>query len=375
MEITRRDFMKMGCAMAAGCMLSGTADLFPVEAAAGGREAYYYEKLADGRVRCTLCPCCPLKENCGVLGDGEICVCNVRMNKGGKLWVTNYGTVCALHLDEVEKNPIYHMMPGSKTLALASPGCNLACQCCQNWQMSQFRTDQVKHFALSASQAVSKAVENNCSIISYTYTEPVIFLEYVIDIAVAARKQGLRNCVVTGGYIYPEPMRALTKYVDTFSVSIKGFSDAVYKERFRGLLSTIKDALLVLRQQKSWFEIVILVIPTISDDIGQITGMVKWIHGNLGEWVPLHFTRFVPEYKLKNLPKTPVAILEEARKVALKTGMRYCYIGNVPGHDANNTYCHSCRKLLIQRVGFRMIQSNLRSGKCSFCGTRIPGFW
>ncbi|MDQ7823169.1 MAG: AmmeMemoRadiSam system radical SAM enzyme [Candidatus Eremiobacteraeota bacterium] len=385
MEIARREFLKSTAAFSLGCMMGMTA--FSGEALAapsktrmpllqkGAREAMFYESLEGGIAHCLLCPCSPLDENCGFLKEGELCVCNVRYSSGGKLYVTNYGKLSALHIDSIEKNPIYHMTPGRNNLAVATAGCNLDCQCCQNWEMSQKRVDQVKCFSMTPREVVKKAKENKCHGISYTYTEPVIFYEYMLDTAKLAQQSGLKNCMVTGGYILSEPLKLLTKHIDGFSVSVKGFTEDFYKKYCRGRLGTVLNALKILKEKGSWCEIVVLVIPTLSDNMDQIDWFCQWVKDNLGVTVPLHFSRFYPSYRMSSLPKTPVTTLEKAYKIARGKGLQYVYLGNLPGHEGGNTFCHKCRTLLIQRIGMKLIKSNIRGGKCPSCGAIIPGIW
>lgn len=224
-------------------------------------------------------------------------------------------------------------------------------------------------------EVVKKARENRCFGISYTYTEPVIYYEYMYDTARLAKSFGLKNCMVTGGYILPEPLKLLDHYIDGYSVSVKGFTEDFYKQYCRGKLSTVLNALKVLREKESWCEIVVLVIPTLSDNLEQISWFSQWVKENLGTMVPIHFTRFVPEYKLKNLPKTPVNALEKAHEIARGKGLKYVYIGNLPGHTGGNTFCHKCGELIIQRIGMKFIKSHMKGEKCAYCGTLIPGLW
>lgn len=383
MKVNRREFMKIGAAVSMGCML-GLDPLYSPRCIAktrpsipdtGLREAIFYEKLQGGIAHCTLCPCSPLLANCGYLEDGEMCVCNVRINRGGKLYVTNYGKPCALKIDPIEKNPIYHMTPGEINLAIATAGCNMECQCCQNWQMSQKRVDEIKSFDMMPDKVIRKARENKCRGISYTFTEPMIYYEYLLDTARLAKSAGLRNCVVTGGYVNREPVRFLSQYIDGFSVSVKGFTDEFYKKHCRGLLSTILATLKTLKEKDSWVEIVVLVIPTLNDSPDQISWFCQWVKDNLGTMVPVHFSRFWPTYRMENLPRTPVQTLEHAFKIAKGKGLNYVYIGNLPGHKNGNTYCHKCNELIIQRIGMKLIKSNIVKGKCGYCGTSIPGVW
>jgi pyruvate formate lyase activating enzyme len=383
-RLKRRDFIKRGAAFCMGCLMgfdvlgrppASAKSTFRPASSKGIREAMFYETLEGGIAHCKLCPCSPLDDNCGFLKEGEMCVCNVRFNKGGKLYVTNYGKPSALHIDPVEKNPIYHMTPGKSHLALATAGCNLECRCCQNWEMSQKRVDDIKSFSMLPGEVIKKALENKCSGISYTYTEPVIFYEYMLDIAKLARGAGLKNCMVTGGYILSEPLRLLTDHIQGFSVSVKGFTEEFYRNHCRGKLSTVLNALKVLKSRNAWVEIVVLVIPTLSDSLEQIDWFCQWVKDNLGTMVPVHFTRFWPQYRMSNLPKTPVQTLEKACKIARGKGINYVYVGNLPGHEAENTLCHHCGTLLIQRIGMTLKKVNIQNGKCPSCKTPIPGLW
>lgn len=385
MEINRREFIKkctelsIGCFFGMNCMSSLTSDFLRKTDASfiktNLREAMFYEKMDGGLAKCTLCPCSPIIENCGILKNEELCVCNVRLNRNGKIYVTNYGRPSVLHLDPIEKNPIYHMTPGKINLAMATAGCSLACKCCQNWEISQKRVDEVKSFNMTPREIVKKALENKCYGITYTYTEPIMYYEYMLEISKIALESGLKTCMVSGGYVLPDPLKLIAQYINGFSISVKGFTEEVYKEYCRGKLSTILNALKTLSLINAWLEIVVLIIPTVSDDFSQIDWFCKWVKDNLGKEVPLHFSRFWPNFKLKSLPKTPISTLEKAAQIARQRGIQYIYLGNVPGHEGENTFCHKCSNLLIQRIGMRMIKSDLRNGKCPKCRTSIPGIW
>jgi len=377
-SLTRREFLARACAAGAGLCFAGIPAVECLASAgvpSGWREARYYKRLPGGKVHCFLCPCNPFMKVCGVLDDGETCYCRVRTNRDGRFYVTNYGRACAVHSDPVEKGPLYHVMPGAKVLAVAAPGCNLACKCCQNWEMSQAGVEDTHTFDAPPRELVRRATEAGCRGMAFTYTEPVIYFEYLVDTAQLARKQGLRNFVSTGGYITTEPLVELCKYVDAFSVSVKGFTEGFYLDYCRGSLKVVQDALKTIRAQGVWLEIPVLIIPTLSDDMAQVAWFCSWVKKNLGADVPIHFIRFTPMYLLRNLPTTPVSVLEQARKIALKAGLRYAYIGNVPGHDANNTDCPSCGRLLIQRIGLKVLRNRLASTTCPDCGYRIPGLW
>lgn len=342
---------------------------------AGWREAEYYHKLGNGRVQCTLCPCSPITRSHGVLQDGATCVCHVRTNVDGKLYVTNYGRAASLHLDPIEKNPTYHFLPGAQVLAVSAPGCTLGCKCCQNWQMSQAETNEIRTVDAPPEEIVRRALAEKRRAITYTYTDAAAFFEYARDTAKLGRSRGLANTMVTGGYINPQPLAQLCRYIDAFSVSVKGFSDEYYRENCRGLLGTVLEAMKTIKAQGRWLEVVVLVIPTMSDDMGKIKWMTGWVRDNLGPDTPVHFSRFWPAYQLKNLPQTPISTLERARNIALGEGLKFAYIGNLPGHEGANTYCPRCKKALVRRVGFRIIENNLNGGKCKFCGAGIPGRW
>jgi len=383
MEIGRREFVKNALTLGTGCALGlGGSILGSPEALArrrprrrtgaspgGWKEAQFYRKLNDGTVQCLLCP---IQEK---IRNGRFSMCRVRYAKGGKMYVTNYGHPSAMHLDPVEKDPLYHFSPGEKTLALATAGCNLACPACQNWEMSQRGVQQIKSYNLTPREAIRYARKNHCGGLSYTFTEPTVFFEYFMDIAKLAKNAGLHNFVVTGGYINPAPLKVMAKYTDGFCVSLKGVDDELYGGGPRPrIYETIKQTLKIIKQQGKWLEVAILITPTKVSE-RQIYTMTRWIRDNLGEFTPVHFSRFYPAFKLKNIPQTPVSFLERVQKTAKKMGIKYTYIGNVPGHIGNNTFCHHCKRMLVQRVGFRVLKNYIRRGKCKFCGTRIPGHW
>jgi pyruvate formate lyase activating enzyme len=376
MNMDRRDFLKnaitagTGCALAAAGMAVSSAPAFAMAQPGSFKEASYYKKIDARTVQCKLCP---LEEK---LTAGSKSVCRVRTVQNGKLYVANYGKPCAMHLDPVEKNPLYHFYPGMKTLALATAGCNLACPACQNWEMSQKAVNEIKSYDLSPAKAVGYAKKNDCGALSFTFTEPAIFYEYCLDASKAAKERGLKSCVVSGGYINTQPLINLTGYVDAFCISFKGLSEEQYGGSPRpSIVETVKKTMKTIRQNGKWLEVAILIIPGRSDDEKQIESLARWIKDNLGEFTPVHFSRFYPSFMLQNLPQTPVGTLENAQKIAKRVGIKYAYIGNVPGHIGNNTYCHSCNKLLIQRVGFRVLKNNVEGGKCQFCRTKIPGIW
>ena len=332
-------------------------------------EARYYKKLPDREIECLLCP-----RKCR-LGDKERGYCGVRQNDEGIYYTLVYGKACTMNVDPIEKKPFFHVLPQSQALSIATAGCNVNCKFCQNWEISQVRPEQVNHFDLPPQAVAEAALEYRCRTIAYTYSEPVIYYEYMFDTSVEARRKGLRNVVVTGGHINPEPLEALIKVVDAIKVDLKAFNQDFYKDYVRGELQPVLDAIRIIGRNKRWLEIVYLVIPTLNDDPDQARKMARWILKEVGPDTPLHFSQFHPMYLIKNLPPTPVSTLEKLRLIALQEGLHYVYLGNVPGHEGENTYCPGCKKVIIQRFGYEIKKIELKGGACKFCQTRIPGIW
>ncbi|MEA3560302.1 MAG: AmmeMemoRadiSam system radical SAM enzyme [Candidatus Omnitrophota bacterium] len=333
------------------------------------QEASYWQELPEDRVRCELCP------NRCILKDGEHGLCTVRQNKGGKLYTLVYGKPCAVHIDPIEKKPFFHVAPSSKAFSIATAGCNLRCIFCQNWQISQAKPEETRHYNLPPVKLIEAVIKNKCRIITYTYTEPTVFYEYMLDTAKLARAQGLFNTMHTCGYINPEPLRELCRYMDAVNIDLKGFNENFYSKMSAGRLAPVLDSLKIVKQAGVWLEITNLIIPKANDDPESIRRMCEWIKENLGKDTPLHFSRFHPQFKLRNLPPTPIEVLEKAREIALDAGLEYVYIGNVPGNPAENTYCPKCEKLLVRRVGYVVSENNIVDNKCKFCGYGIAGEW
>ena len=332
-------------------------------------EARYYKKLPDREIECSLCP-----RRCK-LGDKERGYCGVRENDGGTYYTLVYGKACAMHVDPIEKKPFFHVLPGSSALSLATAGCNVNCRFCQNWEISQVRPEQVDHFDLSPADAAEAALTNQCPTIAYTYTEPTVFYEYMYDTAVEARRRSVRSVVVSGGHINPEPLEALTEVVAAIKIDLKAFTEDFYKNYVKGELQPVLEAIKLVARSKAWLEVVYLAIPTLNDSLDDGRKMARWLLKEIGPDVPLHFTRFQPMYLIKNLPPTPVSTLENLRRVALEEGLHYVYIGNVPGHEGENTFCPKCRKVVIQRYGFDIEKNALKGGKCPSCQNPVPGIW
>jgi len=329
-----------------------------------------WEKQDCLGVQCELCPF-----RC-FLPEGSRGICRVRMNVGGRLLTLVYGQPVSVHIDPIEKKPVYHMLPGSSIFSLATVGCNLKCSFCQNWEISQSYPEQTKSGQiLTPEQVVNAAIANNCNSIAYTYSEPTVFYEYVLDIARLAKQKGLRNVLVSAGYINLQPLRKLAPYFDVIKIDLKGFNEQFYRKVVGGDLKYVLATLKELHSLGVLTEVVNLVVPSLNDNMQEITRMCKWIYDNLGPDTPLFFSRFIPQYKLGNLPATPIETLEQARKIAMDIGLRYVYIGNVAGHPGENTYCPNCGKILIHRYGYEILENNIKNGKCVFCGRKIPGIW
>jgi pyruvate formate lyase activating enzyme len=377
--LDRRGFLKaasLPCFAACSGALIGArlaAPLFASPAAENDepfiREAKFYEKLPYKKVKCKLCP-----REC-VIDDQERGYCGVRENRGGTYFTLVHSRVVTAHIDPIEKKPFFHFLPGAVAFSLATAGCNVNCKMCQNWEISQVRPEQVRSTYVPPDKLTGYARENRCPVIAYTYSEPVVFAEYVLDGAEAARAEGIRSVVVSGGYIQADPLKNLSAHVDAIKIDLKAYSEKFYKEVVNGELKHVLEALVTLRKTGVWNEIVYLVVPTLNDTDGEFQGLARWVKSELGPDVPLHFSRFHPEYLLKNLPPTPIETLERAKAIADAEGLHYVYIGNVPGHPAESTYCPHCRKKIVDRTGYTINGVYLRHGKCQFCQTTIPGVW
>ncbi|MFC1484819.1 AmmeMemoRadiSam system radical SAM enzyme, partial [bacterium] len=333
--------------------------------------ASYWKTVRDKTVQCVLCP-----RKC-ILNPGQRGICTVRINKNGKLYSLGYGNPVAVHIDPIEKKPFFHVTPGEPTYSIAVAGCNMRCLFCQNWQISQSKPDETINYNLSPEQIVEQAIANDCKFIVYTYTEPTVFYEYMLDISKLAKQRGLKNAMHSCGYINPEPLKELLKYMDAVNIDLKGFTEEFYSKM--GLLASLEPVLTtlkIIKEEGIWLEITNLVIPTANDNLKKVKEMCIWIKENLGDDIPVHFSRFYPSYKLKNLPPTPIQTLEAVYKIAKNVGLKYVYIGNVPGHRAESTYCPRCKKKIVDRQGYRIKSMNItKKGRCMYCGYKISGIW
>ena len=333
-------------------------------------EAILYERLPQSRVRCHVC-----QWRC-VIAPGNKGVCKTRLNLYGTLQALNYAEISSANVDPIEKKPLYHFLPGTLCYSLGSWGCNFHCVHCQNWQISCVETPaemgrQLQN--ISPQQAIELTKRYHCQGISWTYNEPAIWLEYTIDSARLAKQEGLYTVYVTNGYITPEGLDAIGPYLDAWRVDVKGFSDELYKRlaqipHWRGILDMAE------RARTKWamhVEVITNVIPTLNDDNTQLEGIAGWIASNLGELTPWHVTRFHPQHHLNDLPPTPIGTLEKAYDIGKKAGLKFVYLGNVPGHDRENTVCYSCGKLVIRREGYATQVVGLNGSRCRFCGAEL----
>jgi pyruvate formate lyase activating enzyme len=356
---------------AAGCALPGfgVPAEGPARAGLDAREARHYRRLPGGKVQCGLCPWACLVD------EGRRGRCGVRENRGGVYRSLVYGRVAAEHVDPIEKKPFFHFLPGSAAYSVATVGCNFHCAFCQNWDLSQRRPEDAPAPAVAPEALARRARDAGCRVMAYTYSEPTVFYETVADTAAAARGLGLRNVVVSNGFIQKAPLEALAPVLDAYKVDLKSFDDGFYRKVCDGRLKPVLDTLVRLKALSVWCEIVVLLVPTLNDGEAEIRSLSRWIAAELGPDVPLHFSRFQPQYRLRNLPPTPSATLERARALAREEGLRYVYLGNLPGRGAENTACPECGALVLSRSGFDTIENRMRAGACGACGRAIPGVW
>lgn len=362
--VSRRAFLSMAAAMPAMDVL----DLFAKTRAGEFKEVEFYTKIRE-QVQCQVCPL-----NC-TLKPGETCFCRTRKNHDGQLLSHAYGNPCILTIDAIEKLPLSHFLPGRQTLSLAVGGCNLRCLYCQNWNESQNKPDDLKNFDVSKEKAVEGAAKKSVDILAYTYTEPVAFYEYTRDVQALAKERKCRNVCATALFINEKPLRALCKTTDAFAVALKGFDEKFYEKVLGVQLAPTLKAIEIVKEEKVWFELVTLIVPTFNDDLAKIKEMVAWIKKTLGTKVPLHFGRFIPQYRLKDLPRTPVETLEKCRNLARDAGLEHVYIFNVSPHEGNNTICPGCKKTVIERLGFKVLKNDLVKGACPTCKAKLPGVW
>jgi pyruvate formate lyase activating enzyme len=322
---------------------------------------------AASTVRCLLCA-----QGC-TIKTGARGRCRARMNVNGELRSLVYGRPLAVHIDPIEKKPFYHFLPGTDAFSLGTAGCPLRCKFCQNWTLSQASPEDNDTQYVAPGGLVSGALSNKAPTIAFTYNEPTVFTEYLLDTAREARTRGLRSVMVSCGFMNEAPLAEMCAALDAIKIDLKGFSEDFYRKVSNAELKPVLRSIKQVARSGVHLEIVNLVVPTLNDDKATLQGLVDWVAGELGFDVPVHFTRFHPDYQLLNLPPTPIATLERARDAAMARGLHYAYVGNVPDHPGNHTYCPKCGKIVIQRTGFFVDQVHMRNGACAFCGAKIAG--
>jgi pyruvate formate lyase activating enzyme len=330
------------------------------------KEARWYKKLSDDKVRCDLC-----NHHC-IIQDNKRGICGVRENKNGTLYSLVYGKIIASHVDPIEKKPLFHFYPGSYSFSIATVGCNFKCTHCQNSDISQMPAEnyQIMGQEVFPETIVQLAERNKCASISYTYTEPTIFMEYAVDVAKLAKEKGLKNVYVTNGYMTEEVLNEIYPYMDSANVDLKGFTEEHYKNICGARLKPVLDSIRLMKKLGVWVEITTLLIPTVNDSDDDLKGIAEFIF-SIGAETPWHISRFHPTYKMLNIPSTPVRAIIKAREIGLNAGLRYVYTGNIPGDNGENTFCYKCGKMLIQRYGYNIGNINIKASKCNFCGADI----
>ncbi len=335
-------------------------------------EAALWEALEDGGVRCRLCNHrCRIKE-------GKRGICGVRENVAGRLHSLVYGRLVARNVDPIEKKPLFHVLPGSQSYSIATVGCNFRCRFCQNADIAQLPADRDGRIVgrpVQPEAVVEDAAKHGCATIAYTYTEPTVFFEFAFDTATLALEKGIRNVFVTNGYMTPEAIERLGQVLAAANADLKSFSDKFYKEMCAARLAPVLDTLRLMKKAGIFVEVTTLIIPGANDDPGELRELAEFLVEDLGPETPWHISRFHPTYKLTDRPPTPVQTLRQARDIGLSAGLRHVYTGNVPGEEAESTFCHQCGEKLIDRWGFTVNENRLQDGKCPDCGAEIDGIW
>jgi len=375
-EISRRDFFKKGGVFLIGIgFAKGIFDFLNMNKeqdvdVTSLREAMFYKRLDKGTVRCEVC-----FRGC-VLKHGQRSFCRNKVNIDGNLYSLVHSRPSAVHIDPIEKEPAYHMFPGTEILCFGTAGCNFRCKFCHNWHLSQRSIEEMDYvYDLPPEDAVELAIKKKIPTLSFTYNEPTSFYEYVYDIARYAKQKGLSILFHSNGSMNPEPLKELLTYTDAVTIDLKGFTQAFYENTSSAQLEPCLRTLKIIREEKKWLEIVNLLIPSLNDSPDDTRRMCLWIKDELGDDVPLHFSRFFPHYRLTHISATPIKSLERAHQIARDVGIKYVTIGNVPGHTLNSTFCPNCERRIIHRVHFQVVENNIEDGKCKFCGYPISGIW
>lgn len=334
------------------------------------KEAKWWESTENNKILCTLCP-----RYCKI-GEGQPGFCYIRQNHGGKLYTIGYGRPTGFAIDPVEKKPLNHFLPGTDILSFGTAGCNLGCKFCQNWSISKAKLDDDNALIASPEDVIKIAKEYATPSIAFTYNDPTIFGEYVIDISRIARDESIKSVMVTAGYIDKEARKEVYRYIDAANVDLKGFTERFYHKLTFSHLNDVLDTLIWLRNETDiWFEITTLLIPSENDSEEEIKRECEWILKNLGDNIPLHFTAFHPDFKMLDKDPTPPFTLKRAKRIADSMGIKYCYLGNIHDPDSQSTYCKNCGELLIKRNWHTVSLNNLKIGRCINCNTLLEGIF
>jgi pyruvate formate lyase activating enzyme len=381
-SVSRRAFVCNSLFGAAACLAAPAMDAATVLArlsqaaphkigAVSQHVGMFWEPAGGTDTVCRLCP-----RQCKIRA-GERGFCGVRENVGGKYSSMVYGYPAVVRSDPMEKGPFFHYLPATTSIALGTAGCNLDCKYCQSWQFAQARPEQTDNKYLPPNSLVEQTKKLGVPSITFTFSEPIVCIEYVIDTAKAARSAGLKTLVHTAAYALPAPLRELCKYVDAVNVDLKGFSNDFYKQMTGGDMDSVLEGIRTIKGTGVWLELTTLVVPGYNDDPATFARMCQWIRVNLGPDVPLHVSRFFPQYKLRNVPPTPKETLTKLRRIAYEQGLHYVYLGNLGGDPGESSYCPACGIRLIERIGYKVVFDglDLRSGRCRKCGLKIPGVW
>lgn len=334
------------------------------------KEAMFYKKLEEKKVRCFLCA-----HHC-VIKEGKRGICAVRENRDGILYSLVYGRLIAMHIDPIEKKPLFHFLPSTTSFSISTVGCNFHCKHCQNFDISQYPKEHggdIPGQAATPEDVVSAAIISGSKSISYTYTEPTIYFEFAYDCAKLAHQKGLRNVFVSNGYTGPEAVKEIAPYLHGNNIDLKGDNE-FYKSICGAKVEPVKETIKLMKELGVWVEVTTLIIPGLNDKEEDLRSIAEFIY-SVNPSIPWHVTQFYPTYKLMDKPRTPISTLRRAREIGFETGLKYVYEGNVPGEGGENTYCPNCKEMLIKRIGFRIIENKLSNGICPKCGYKIEGVW
>ncbi len=395
LRLSRRRFLSLGAKFA---LMAGGGYLYPgvwpASAASGDPPdaRYWAGSIGDG-VDCLAChtadqplsdrqyhrkqpivKCLLCAQEC-VIKSGERGRCRARINQDGVLKSLVYGRPAAIHIDPIEKKPFYHFLPGASAFSLGTTGCPLTCKFCQNWEISQAKPEDIRTSVYGPEEIVASAIRKQSPVIAFTYNEPTVFIEYLTDIARQGRRQRIKSVLVSCGFMNPRPLDELCDVLDAIKIDLKGFSPEFYRDVCRAELDPVLRSIKKIAKKGLHLEIVNLVVPTLNDSPAMMTRLIEWVAGELGPDVPVHFTRFHPAYQMLQLPPTPISTLEKAYETAKSKGIHYPYVGNIPSHPGNHTYCPTCGKAVVERTGFFVLANRITNGKCPFCGRIIAGVW